>query len=185
MSQGQSLKLLSDGNQPISDLVWLDSRIDKSSHLLLAIHPPNQLVLWNSQAGTKQWKAFYDETLLGLDLDPFSCHRLMFRCQNCILMVDDFQPDKCPRSPGKRFYMLGGKAGSPGLAGTPAGPAGTTGAATEQGSTLGPAAKAKSTKGAKLTKIMRQMVLGESKQGGRAGAASSSYTECISAKYHR
>jgi hypothetical protein len=179
-SKGHALKLMSDGNQPISELVWLDSRLDKCDCLLLTIHPPNHFILWNSLTGTKQWKVSYDEALLGLDLDPFSCRRLMLRSHNSILLIDDFHPEKGPRSPGKRFYFLGGKAGSPGRAGTP-GPA-----SGEQSAVGLPPTKTKSTKGAKLTKIMRQMVLGENRQGGgSAGAEQLSQTECVSAKYHR
>jgi hypothetical protein len=179
---------MSDGNLPISDLIWLDSRLERSGPLLLAIHPPNHLVLWNGLTGSKLWKASYDEPLLGLDLDPFSCYRLILRCQHCILLVDDFHPDKCPSSPGKRFYILAGKAGSPGRAGTP-GPGIATAPGSDQGSAaLLPTGKAKSTtKGTKLTKIMRQMVLGESRHGGgvMGGPAPATHSECLSAKYHR
>jgi hypothetical protein len=198
--QGQPLKLLSDGNLPISDLAWLDWGAERPGHassplLLLAIHPPNHLVLWNAWTGAKLWKTSYDESLLGVDLDPFaSCCRLLLRCQNSILLVDDVTPDRSP--PGsascKRFYMLGGKSGSPGRGGTP-GPGGGATTPAEHVSVTA-TGKAKSTRGAKLTKIMRQMVLGENRHGGVAGggngggmaaAAAAGQAECISAKFHR
>jgi hypothetical protein len=198
--QGQPLKLLSDGNLPISDLAWLDWGAERPGHassplLLLAIHPPNHLVLWNGATGAKLWKASYDESLLGVDLDPFaSCRRLLLRCQNSILLVDDVTPDRSP--PGsascKRFYMLGGKSGSPGRGGTP-GPAAGGAATPAEHASAAPTGKAKSTRGAKLTKIMRQMVLGENRHGGVAGggngggtaAAAAGQAECISARFHR
>ncbi len=131
-----------------------------------------------------------------MDLDPFaSCRRLLLRCQNSILLVDDVNPDRSP--PGsaacKRFYMLGGKSGSPGRGGTP-GPAAGGATTPAEHASAAPAGKAKSTRGAKLTKIMRQMVLGENRHGGVAGAngggmsataAAAGQAECISAKFHR
>jgi hypothetical protein len=194
--QGQPLKLLSDGNLPISDLAWLDWGAERPGHaslsLLLAIHPPNHLVLWNGATGAKLWKTSYDESLLGVDLDPFaSCRRLLLRCQNSILLVDDVTPDRSP--PGsascKRFYMLGGKSGSPGRGGTP-GPAGGAATTPAEHASAAPTGKAKSTRGAKLTKIMRQMVLGENRHGGVAGGgiaptAAAGQAECISARFHR
>ncbi len=200
--QGQPLKLLSDGNLPISDLAWLDWGAERPGHasplplLLLAIHPPNHLVLWNGATGAKLWKASYDESLLGVDLDPFaSCRRLLLRCQNSILLVDDVNPDRNP--PGsaacKRFYMLGGKSGSPGRGGTPGPAGGATTTPAEHASAAAPTGKAKSTRGAKLTKIMRQMVLGENRHGGVASggngggmsAAAAGQAECVSARFHR
>ena len=147
------------------ELRWLDSRLEKTGHLLLAIHPPNHLVLWNTNTGLKVWKVSYNENILGFDIDPFNCLRLMFRSTNCVMFIQDFHPEKCPKSEGSKFYMVGkrGSAGR-GLASDYAG------------------SEDRNSKGRRLSKIMRQMVLGDARQN---SANSVDGSECLNASFHK
>ena len=52
-------------------LEWLPWQ-DASHDLLVALHPPYSLILWNADTGTKLWKKSYTETLTSFSLDPFS-----------------------------------------------------------------------------------------------------------------
>lgn len=54
----------------LSDLEWLWNQ-DASRDLLLAVHPPNYIVLWNGDTGTKLWKKSYAENILSFSFDPF------------------------------------------------------------------------------------------------------------------
>lgn len=54
----------------LSDLEWLWNQ-DVSRDLLLAVHPPNYIVLWNGDTGTKLWKKSYAENILSFSFDPF------------------------------------------------------------------------------------------------------------------
>lgn len=53
-----------------SDVQWLWNQ-DASRDLLLAIHPPNYIVLWNADTGTKLWKKSYADNILSFSFDPF------------------------------------------------------------------------------------------------------------------
>jgi len=61
-------------------MLWYLS--DNNPHLLLVIHSPNILTLWNTQTGTKIWRVVYDherqrdaETFLQIIQDPFNHQR--------------------------------------------------------------------------------------------------------------
>ncbi|XP_010220739.1 PREDICTED: WD repeat-containing protein 11-like [Tinamus guttatus] len=56
--------------KPIQDMQWLWNQ-DASRDLLLAVHPPNYIVLWNADTGTKLWKKSYAENILSFSFDPF------------------------------------------------------------------------------------------------------------------
>lgn len=56
--------------KPIQDVQWLWNQ-DASRDLLLAIHPPNYIVLWNADTGTKLWKKSYADNILSFSFDPF------------------------------------------------------------------------------------------------------------------
>ena len=90
----------------------------------------------------------------------------MFRCHNCVLFIEDFHPDKCPKSEGKKFHIVGGKNVV------------SRRSMTAEASMFG---EEKNTKGAKLSKIMRQMVLGENKQAQNLETSS----DCLSASFHK
>lgn len=53
-----------------TDVQWLWNQ-DASRDLLLAIHPPNYIVLWNADTGTKLWKKSYADNILSFSFDPF------------------------------------------------------------------------------------------------------------------
>ncbi|KAB7494848.1 hypothetical protein Anas_09270 [Armadillidium nasatum] len=102
--QGDVVATLQDGNRQISELEWLGGQ-DGSEYLLLALHPPYSVVLWDTRHSTKVWKKSYTETLLTFSLDPFHSNKMAFLCQSCILFVDDFNLSKTPSSNGNRFYI--------------------------------------------------------------------------------
>ena len=85
--------------------------------LLLALHPPNHLILWNMDTGVKVWKKSYGDALLGISLDPFTIGSALLRGQTSFLFVHDLHPSKCPKSDGKKFYVTAGSRGSPGREG--------------------------------------------------------------------
>ena len=84
---------------------------------MLALHPPNHLVLWNMDTGVKVWKKSYPDVLLGISLDPFTVGSALLRGQTSFLFVHDLHPIKCPKSEGKKFYVTAGSRGSPGREG--------------------------------------------------------------------
>ncbi|KAJ3610301.1 hypothetical protein NHX12_022394 [Muraenolepis orangiensis] len=61
---------IQEHSKPIQDLEWLWNQ-DASRDLLLAVHPPNYVVLWNGDTGTKLWKKSYAENILSFSFDPF------------------------------------------------------------------------------------------------------------------
>jgi hypothetical protein len=151
-----------DGNQPIAAVSWLAGPAHGDPALLLALHPPNHLVLWNMDSGTKVWKKSYDDTLLGIDLDPFTAGSALLRCATSFLFLHDLHPSKAPRSEGRKFYVTGGKGGSPGR---------------EAGE---PSQEARP-RGARLRRMVRSIVLGG--EGGQAGPAQPN--DCTTALFHR
>ncbi|GAB5578839.1 WD repeat-containing protein 11 [Prionailurus iriomotensis] len=73
--------------KPIQDVQWLWNQ-DASRDLLLAIHPPNYIVLWNADTGTKLWKKSY-----------------AVLTSEGIVFISDFSPAKPPSGPGKKVYI--------------------------------------------------------------------------------
>lgn len=70
----------------LPDLEWLWNQ-DASRDLLLAVHPPNYIVLWNGDTGTKLWKKSYAENILSFSFDPFDSSNMACRCS-----TDDLSP---------------------------------------------------------------------------------------------
>ncbi|KAF4521502.1 hypothetical protein B566_EDAN001802 [Ephemera danica] len=95
-SSGSALGLISSDAQG-TIVVW--------DYLLLALHPPYSLILWDLRLRSKLWKKTYTETLLSFSLDPFDHSKLAFLCQDCILFVDDFSVGRIPSSNGRKFYV--------------------------------------------------------------------------------
>ncbi|XP_076467443.1 WD repeat-containing protein 11-like [Babylonia areolata] len=104
VAQGTSRTEFSDGNKPVHALEWLRNQ-DASRDLLLALHPPYSLILWNADTGTRLWKKSYTETLLSFTFDPFNGKNLAFLGQDCIIFVNDFIITKTPSSNGKKYYI--------------------------------------------------------------------------------
>ncbi|XP_048448926.1 WD repeat-containing protein 11-like [Rhincodon typus] len=83
---------------------WLWNQ-DASRDLLLAVHPPNYIVLWNADTGTKLWRKSYAENILSFSFDPFELSNLALLTSEGIVFVSDFSPSKAPSSSGKKVYI--------------------------------------------------------------------------------
>ncbi|XP_071485424.1 WD repeat-containing protein 11-like [Diadema antillarum] len=94
----------SDGSKPVQDLQWLATQ-DASHDLLVALHPPYSVVLWNADTGTKLWKKTFTDTLHCLAFDPFDSSNLTLLGNDCILFINDFSAARAPSSNGKKFYI--------------------------------------------------------------------------------
>ena len=118
---GEVSKQVRDGNQPVGGLAWLagpaTGQHSGDAALLLALHPPNHLILWNMDTGAKVWKKSYGDALLGISLDPFTVGSALLRGQTSFLFIRDLHPSKCPKSEGKKFYVTSVRRGSPGREG--------------------------------------------------------------------
>ncbi|XP_059803789.1 WD repeat-containing protein 11 isoform X2 [Hypanus sabinus] len=103
--------------KPIQDMEWLQNQ-DASRDLLLAVHPPNYIVLWNADTGTKLWKKSYAENILSFSFDPFEISNLacplipltlklkkLILTSEGIVFISDFSPSKPPSSSGKKVYI--------------------------------------------------------------------------------
>ncbi|KAJ8316897.1 hypothetical protein KUTeg_004801 [Tegillarca granosa] len=71
VASGEAKSEFSDGTKPIQDLEWLVTQ-DASHDLLIVLHPPYSLILWNADTGTKLWKKSYTESLISFSFDPFN-----------------------------------------------------------------------------------------------------------------
>ncbi|XP_012497837.1 PREDICTED: WD repeat-containing protein 11 [Propithecus coquereli] len=88
----------------VGDVQWLWNQ-DASRDLLLAIHPPNYIVLWNADTGTKLWKKSYADNILSFSFDPFDPSHLTLLTSEGIVFISDFSPSKPPSGPGKKVYI--------------------------------------------------------------------------------
>ncbi|OWF51700.1 WD repeat-containing protein 11-like isoform X2 [Mizuhopecten yessoensis] len=165
---GQSKAEFSDGQRPIQDLEWLSNQ-DASHDLLVALHPPYSLILWNADTGTKLWKKSYTEPLLSFSFDPFNIKNVAFLGQDCIVFVDDFSITKTPSSNGKKFYISSPSSQASNLK--------------TEGSTSSLDKKSTSRN---LAKRMSKMLVGEgpSKKSG-GDEESVTLNECLQLEFHR
>uniref|UniRef100_A0A5F9D790 WD repeat domain 11 n=1 Tax=Oryctolagus cuniculus TaxID=9986 RepID=A0A5F9D790_RABIT len=90
--------------KPIQDVQWLWNQ-DASRDLLLAVHPPNYIVLWNADTGTKLWRKSYADNILSFSFDPFDPSHLTLLTSEGIVFISDFSPSKPPSGPGKKVYI--------------------------------------------------------------------------------
>ncbi|XP_008325785.1 WD repeat-containing protein 11 [Cynoglossus semilaevis] len=95
---------IQEHSKPIQDLEWLWNQ-DASRDLLLAIHPPNYIVLWNGDTGTKLWKKSYAENILSFSFDPFDPSNMALLTSEGIVFITDFSHNKPPGSSGKKVYI--------------------------------------------------------------------------------
>ncbi|KAL6101357.1 wdr11 [Pungitius sinensis] len=95
---------IQEHSKPIQDLEWLWNQ-DASRDLLLAIHPPNYIVLWNGDTGTKLWKKSYAENILSFSFDPFDSSNMALLTSEGIVFITDFSHSKPPSSAGKKVYI--------------------------------------------------------------------------------
>uniref|UniRef100_A0A8C1YB50 WD repeat domain 11 n=1 Tax=Cyprinus carpio TaxID=7962 RepID=A0A8C1YB50_CYPCA len=95
---------IQEHTKPIQDMDWLWAQ-DASRDLLLAVHPPNYIVLWNGDTGTKLWKKSYAENILSFSFDPFEPSNLALLTSEGIVFITDFSHSKPPGSGGKKVYI--------------------------------------------------------------------------------
>ncbi|KAM9325042.1 WD repeat-containing protein 11 [Gastrophryne carolinensis] len=95
---------IQEHSKAIHDMQWLWSQ-DASRDLLLAVHPPNLIVLWNADTGTKLWKKSYAENILSFSFNPFEPSQLALLTSEGIVFVSDFSPSKPPASSGRKVYI--------------------------------------------------------------------------------
>ncbi|KAJ8250706.1 hypothetical protein COCON_G00226280 [Conger conger] len=95
---------IQEHTKPIQDMDWLWAQ-DASRDLLLAIHPPNYMVLWNADTGAKLWKKSYAENILSFSFDPFDPSNLALLTSEGIVFITDFSHSKPPGSGGKKVYI--------------------------------------------------------------------------------
>ncbi|KAG8435620.1 hypothetical protein GDO86_013532 [Hymenochirus boettgeri] len=104
VSSGTTRCEIQEHSKPINDMQWLWSQ-DASRDLLLAIHPPNLIVLWNADTGTKLWKKSYAENILSFSFNPFQPSELALLTSEGIVFISDFSPSKSPTSSGRKVYI--------------------------------------------------------------------------------
>ncbi|XP_033632855.1 WD repeat-containing protein 11-like isoform X3 [Asterias rubens] len=94
----------SEGTKPVLDLEWLSTQ-DASHDLLVALHPPYSIVLWNADTGIKLWKKTFTDSIVSMTFDPFEPSNIALLGNDCILFVNDFSINKSPSSNGRKFYI--------------------------------------------------------------------------------
>lgn len=121
-------------------MIWYSS--ESSPQLLLVVHSPNVVILWNAQTGTKIWRVTYEherqretETFSQIVQDPFNHQRAIctFRfCGECELkegfsvlgqssltFIEDFSPTNAPSGQSRRFYISNTNSNSASKASVP------------------------------------------------------------------
>ncbi|GIY84420.1 WD repeat-containing protein 11 [Caerostris darwini] len=104
VKESKSISSFFETGKPAIDIEWLSGR-DSCHQLLVGLHPPYSIVVWNTETGSKVWKKSYTETLLSFAFDPFSENNITFLASECILFIDDFNVHKAPSSNGRKFYI--------------------------------------------------------------------------------
>lgn len=166
---GKSKFVLQDGKNTATSMAWLTG-YDEGSDLLLTLHPPYAVVLWDTTSGTKLWKKTYTESLVAFDLNPFEANKMAFQCTDCILFVADLSPSKVPSSNGRKFYISSPKQ--------------NTSSRTPSSANLavGGAVGEKHGTRDRLRRLMQDFVVGEVKPKAEESVA---VTECLQVIYHR
>ena len=157
---GEATRQFGEGNQAVVALRWL------GDHNLLTIHPPNHLLLWDADTGTRVWKKSYSDTLLGLDLSPWPGDTsLILRCQLGFLIHPDLGTTRPPKGEGRQLCveLLEGGAGAG---------RGEVGQSTQGAGQRG---------GTRLRRMVRSMVLGE---GGPGPGQQARSIESLAAVFH-
>ncbi|XP_052100859.1 WD repeat-containing protein 11-like [Mytilus californianus] len=168
VKQGEPKTEFSDGNKPIQDLQWLSNQ-DASYDLLVALHPPYSMILWNADTGTKLWKKSYTETLLSFSFDPFNHRNVAFLGQDSIIFIEDFSITKTPSDNGKKFYIC-----SP-----------SSQASSLKAESLNGSLEKKSMSSKNLAKKMSSILVGEPSKKTTADIESMALNECLQLLHHQ
>ncbi|KAL4232352.1 WD repeat-containing protein 11 [Mactra antiquata] len=164
VAQGEAKIEFSDGTKPILALEWLSWQ-DASHDLLVALHPPYSVILWNADTGIKLWKKSYTESFISFALDPFCVKNMAILGQDCIVFIDDFSITKTPSSNGKKFYISSPSSSGSSKSDTPVG-----------------SLERKPSSSRNLAKKMTKILVGEGKQKEDENIA---LNECIQLLYLR
>ncbi|XP_064605109.1 WD repeat-containing protein 11-like [Liolophura sinensis] len=161
VAQGYIKAEFSEGSRSIQDLQWVSGQ-DASRDLLVALHPPYSMIVWNADTGTKLWKKSYTEPLLSFAFDPFDPKQVAFLGQDCIVFIHDFTITRVPSSNGKKFYIS-----------SPSSPGNVNNNAERRESST-------------LAKRVSRILVGEVKQSSNKSVEESvNLNECIQLVYHQ
>ncbi|CAH3181969.1 unnamed protein product [Porites lobata] len=169
ISQGSSVAEFSDGNRPVLDLEWLGTQ-DACHDLLVVLHAPSSMILWNADTGTKLWKKTFQEPLLCFAFDPFTSSNVTLMCQDWILFINDFSINKAPESNGRKFYLTSSGASSPSssFTGSP---------------TAGPDSKNSSKPSTPRSALARVRIWAGGESRNRAGEENVAFSDCLQLAY--
>ncbi|KAK3729030.1 hypothetical protein RRG08_005403 [Elysia crispata] len=162
----------SDGNKGLLGMQWLSNQ-DACRDLLVCLHPPYSLILWNADTGTKLWKKSYTETLLDFTFDPFNGRHLAFLGQDCIIFINDFTINKTPSSNGKKFYISNPSQGN-----------GVSRSSSASSLEKRATASSSSSSSKNLAKRMSRMLVGESRPRGSPEEENVTLNECLQVCFH-
>ncbi|XP_065071327.1 WD repeat-containing protein 11-like [Rhopilema esculentum] len=70
VGNGKLLQEFSEPGKPVHEMHWLKN-IDAPNSLLLVLHAPGQLVLFNTETNVRLWRKAFSEPLVSFALDPF------------------------------------------------------------------------------------------------------------------
>ena len=84
----------SEGNRPVLDLEWLATQ-DACHDLLVVLHAPSSMILWNADTGTKLWKKTFQEPLLCFAFDPFMASNVTCKFMGSLLNLISAQRIWC------------------------------------------------------------------------------------------
>ncbi|KRX49066.1 WD repeat-containing protein 11 [Trichinella murrelli] len=90
----------------VVDMQWLCCQ-DTSPDLLLALHGPATLILWNGDQGTQLWRVVYTDVFIGFSMDPFQLSRIAFlNAVGNLLLIEDFSTSTAPSGQTTKQYRL-------------------------------------------------------------------------------
>ena len=72
---------------------------------MLALHSPNNLILWNTESGTKIWTKNFSESILQITIDPFLNRRIALLSSSYIQFIEDFSCTQQPQNQPRRFHI--------------------------------------------------------------------------------
>ncbi|CAF4332847.1 unnamed protein product [Rotaria socialis] len=173
-----------DGNKPITDMLWY--ACDNNPQLLLVVHSPNIVILWNTQTGTKIWRIVYDqerqkdvETFQQIIQDPFNHQRAILLGQSSLAFIEDFSPINTPSGQNRRFYISNTNNNNNSNSGNKANPSSNNNGRTPSISSI-------SSTSSQLTTRLKTIIEGteHSKQDDQSSSSVVSLNDCIQILFH-